>query len=112
MVAMEEFPPPIGKFILPSTHHRHSVLYYSFSRIMTFTSVGVIISHVGIRSTGNQIAILAEALGGVDPSGAFPLRHDYSQERIMHPSISGGKISKTPGYGHLDEYGGLLPFFR
>ena len=29
----------------------------------------------------------------------------------MHPSIIGGKISKTPGYGHLDEYGGLLrPF--
>lgn len=30
----------------------------------------------------------------------------------MHPSGSGGKISKTPGYGHLDEYGGPLPFFR
>lgn len=30
----------------------------------------------------------------------------------MHPSIHGGKISKTPGYGHLDEDGGPLPFFR
>ena len=30
----------------------------------------------------------------------------------MHLGINGGKISKTPGYGHLDEYGGLLPFFR
>ena len=67
-----------------------------------------------MQHTGNLAAILADtvALGGVDPSGAFPLRHDYSQERIMHSSISSGKISKTPGYGHLDEYGGLLPFFR
>lgn len=113
MVAMEEFPPPIGKSILPSPCHCHSVLYYSFLRTMTFTSVGVIISPVGMRSTGYQTAILADtvALGGVDPSGAFPLRHDYSRERIMHLSTSGGKISKTPGYGHLDEYGGLLrPF--
>lgn len=30
----------------------------------------------------------------------------------MYPSIRGDKISKTPGYGHLDEYGGPLPFFR
>ena len=40
------------------------------------------------------------------------MHHDYSQERIMHPGTKGGKISKTPGYGHLDEYGGLQPFFR
>ena len=30
----------------------------------------------------------------------------------MYLSISSGKISKTPGYGHLDEDCGLLPFFR
>ena len=30
----------------------------------------------------------------------------------MHPSIRGGKISQTPGYGHIDEDGGPLPFFR
>ena len=30
MVAMEEFPPPIGKSILPSPGRRRSVLYHSF----------------------------------------------------------------------------------
>ena len=54
--------PPSDESILPSPCHRHSVLYYSFSRIMTFTSVGVIIPLVGMRSTGYQTAILV-ALG-------------------------------------------------
>ena len=73
MVAMEEFPPPIGKSILPSTHHRHSVLYYSFSRIMTFTSVGVIISPARMQHTGNLAAILDTVLGGVRLRGPFLL---------------------------------------
>ena len=30
----------------------------------------------------------------------------------MRSSIRGDKISQTPGYGHLDEDGGPLPFFR